>query len=423
MKLYDVIRKEDIERGTPLKEIPLNPKFKRQKRQRKSDHPRALLWKKIIVAALVIAAVIAVYLAGMWLVRAKVVITQHEVPFTLDNVVFTAVPQTAASADQLTFQTMRVSDTVSRQVYGSQISQVTHTAGGQVVFFNDYSTAAQTVKAKTKLTAANGKVYETTQAVKVPGYTTNNKVKTAGTSAATPIVALGTGPSYNSDGTSFTVSGWSGSKAKQFFAQSSGSIAGGEDGAIYSVTDDQKGDVVATLQSDLLERLKRDTRAQIPENFLTFPDLEVMSINTDALQLSGTSVKFPASMQGTMVAYLFPRDQLEAAIGEYILNDHPYGQVSIPTLANFTVTPLTPLPTDPTDTPATLQIGISGQGTIIAQASLAAIQQALVGVPKRTFAAVLSAVPEVDTARYHLYPFWAPLFPRQRSRITVQTDN
>jgi hypothetical protein len=285
-----------------------------------------------------------------------------------------------------------------------------------VVFFNEYSTKAQTIKAKTTITSKEGKKYQTTTAVTVPGYTLKNKVKTPGTSVAVPVVATGVGPSYNTQGTSFSVSGW----GKTLYAQSSGTISGGEDGMRHSVAKKDEADVISALQNQLVERLKRETRAQMPEDFITFPDLQITTIDSSSLVLHGESIKFPASIKGSMTTYLIPRTLFETTIANHVLHDRTYARVTIPALASLAVIPATALDSKPQDVPDTIKVRVSGDGTIIAKASLDVIKESLVGTSKGDFGKVLDGVPEVDSAEYHFYPFWAPLFPSSDNRIKVE---
>lgn len=410
MKLYDVIRKEQMENGDPLPDLP-DP-------ERPVYYParKRFSWRTIIVGGGAIVFLVLLYIIGMKVVRAKVVINERRIPFTLSGVEFELVHEEDATAGRLSFQTMIVPTEVSRQVYGSVVQPSTSSAKGAVVFFNEYSTKSQTIKKGTVVTSKEGKKYTTQAQVVVSGYTTKSGKKVPGTSPSVAITASGTGPSYNSSGTTFAVSGW----GKTLYAQSSGSITGGNDGAAHGVAEADKPDVIATLQAQLIERLKRETRAQIPERLVTFPDLQVTTIDSSSLQLSGTSIKFPASIKGSMTTYLIDRDLLETSIANEVLSDHTYADVAIPTLADLTVEPVTALPTDPKSTPESIKVKISGQGTIIAKAPVLQIRESLIGTPKRSFRDILAKVPEVDTAAYHFYPFWAPFFPAKESRITVE---
>lgn len=414
MKLYDIIQKENMKRGKQVEEVP----EEHVSRPTITRHHHPVRWRKLFVLGLALLFLVLLYIVGMKFAHAKVVVTERRIPFVLENAEFELMHEGDASEGRLSFQTMVVSTEATRQVYGSKVEQSTSLAKGKVVFFNEYSTKSQTVKAKTTLTAANGKKYQTTQAVTVPGYTLKGKVKTAGTSPATAIVASGVGPTYNTTGTTFGVAGW----GKSLYAQSAGAIVGGEDGMSHSVGEAETKDVIATLQTQLTERLKRETRAQIPETLITYPDLQVPSIDASSVSLKGTSVKFPATMKGSMTTYLIPHDLFETAIAYHVLNDDTYPEVSIPALGDLKVTAVTALPASATNTPDMIKIRVSGEGVIITKAPLVSIKQALLGTRKKSFSVLVNDIREIESAEYHFYPFWSPFFPSKESRITIKAQ-
>lgn len=431
LKLYDVIRKEHKEKGI----IDPEPKpamwkgeyeeeieHKRHPKQQDSyDDPRGFHWKKIAVIGGAFLFIALLYLIGVKFVHATVKIDERSIPFSLFNTQLEVANEKNADSGRLSFQTMVVTDTVTRQVFGSALTTSTTKATGNAVIFNQYSKAAQTVKAGTTLTGANGMKYVTQAAVKVPGYTGSGKTIAAG-SATVAITAAGVGPSYNSPGTTFTIAGWSGANAKLFYASSAGAINGGQNGAVHTLTDADRQQAMVTLQAALQEKLARETRSQIPDTLITFPGLQFTSVDNSSLVLQGDSIQFPATIKGTMVSYLIPRDRLQQAIASKAISDHLYPEVSIPELGAIHVEPVSLLPADPKNIPSSISISVSGQGTIITKAPLDAIKQSLLGLPRGSFKSVISAVPEIDTAKYSLFPFWAPFFPYRADRITVEAE-
>lgn len=111
---------------------------------------------------------------------------------------------------------------------------------------------------------------------------------------------------------------------------------------------------------------------------------------------------------------------LENAIANRVLYDHAYGQVTIPALTSLDVVSSTPLPTNPDDIPESIRIRISGEGTIITKATVESIRESLIGKPKHAFSSIVGEVPEVDSAEYHFFPFWAPFFPANDDRIKIE---
>lgn len=418
MKLYDVIRKEK-ETGKTLarreKEVSTPLYYDLDEPSR---GPRFVITRKrLIVGVLGLIFLVLLYVGGVMLVHAKVIITERRVPFSLTDARLELTNQEKAGEGRLSFQAMVVTTTITREVYGSALTTSNTKATGSAVFFNEYSTAKQTVKKGTVLTAPNGKKYITQEAVTVPGYTTVDKKKKAGTSTSVAITAYDVGDSYNSEGATLSVSGWA-NASKTFYARST-EIKGGEAGVSHTLTPAEKAEAMATLQVQLVERLKRETRGQIPPEYITFPELQFPIIDTDSFNFKGGSVRFPATMTGTMVSYLIPRTLLEQAIAAKAITERSYPQVSIPGLGDLSFELRSAGPTNPKVVPDTITIGVSGTGTVITKVPVDKVKESLIGKPRRVFSEALSGIAEIDVARFRLLPFWSPRFPSQGSKIDI----
>lgn len=418
MKLYDVIRKDYKEKGIPdLEQEPVITPPPREPKVHFSR--RGASWKKLFVIGGALVFVGLLYLTGIFFVHAKITINQRHIPFSLEDAQIQLANEKSADPGRLSFQAMVVTDSVSRQVFGSAMTTSTTKATGKVVIVNLYSKNSQTLRSGTTLTSTSGQKYVTQSKVVVPGYTGTGTKKSPGSVSVT-VTAAAVGPAYNTSGTTFTVSGYSGANAKLLYATSAGAITGGQNGAIHTLSEADKKQVLSTLQAALSEKLSRETRAQIPSNLVTFPELQSTTIDNSSLTLQGSTIQFPASLAGTMVSYLIPRDLLEQTIANKAINDHVYSSVDIPELGNIQVEPVTALPSNPDNTPATITVSISGQGTIITKAPVDSITESLLGIPRHSFDRILSGISEIDSASYSLTPFWAPYFPYKPSRITVQ---
>jgi hypothetical protein len=425
MKLYDVIRKEELERFEKKKDINIDRKETNYSRSDRNDdfgHKRSSPYRKIFILVIIAIFIMSVYLIGIRLVHAKVTITPREIPFSADKIKIELLGDTSGNDKLTSFQAMVVNGEVSREVFGGDLKTSTTRAKGRVVFSNDYTKVAQVIKAKTTLIGTNGKKYQTDANVTVPGYTVKKDgTKVTGTSPQVAITALDVGPSFNADsGMTLTISGYTSAKSKQFYATAPVAITGGENGTVYVVSDKDKASVLATLQTQLTEKLKRESRTQVPAGFVAFPELQFITVNNDSAVLKGNTVKFPASIKGTMVSYLIPRNLLEIAIADKVLSDKKYGGVTIPNILDLDVTPITAIPTDPKSTPDAITISVSGNGKVITKIPTDIIKDSLLGIQKEAFSSKLANIYEIDEAKYNLYPFWAPYFPHDLSSIEVE---
>lgn len=416
MKLYDVIRKEQIKdediSDTPLHSfVPTEPHKKSNRRRR------------VIFFGLLALCLTGIYISGVYLVRVKIFITERRIPFTTEDLKLELPHESDIESKRLSFQTMTATSEINREIFGSELSQVTGKAKGSVVFLNEYSKTPVTIKSGTRLIGSNGKSYLSQQTIVVPGYTVDaKKKKVAGASSSVPIIASDTGPTFNTTGLSLTISGYSGAKKTQLYARSVGGFTGGESGMLHTVSDAERPALIESLKTQLSERLRRETRAQVPSGFITYPDLQFISIDTDSLKLVGEGVKFTAKIKGTMLSYLIPQALFESAIAKEVLSDQSYNNVAIPNILALSVSPESAIPTNSKTPPSTISIKISGQGTVITKAPIERIKQTLLGSGRDKFDSAMSAFPEIESARFRLTPFWAPFFPKQERFFTVETQ-
>lgn len=409
MKLYDVIKKERTGEKDHIEThafIPTEPTHKKK--------------KYILIISLTLVFLVILYILGMYISRAKINIYERSIPFSLENITMELPHETKTDKERLSFQTMTVTTEITREIFGSELKEVTGKAKGSVVFFNEYSKTSQTIKSGTRLIGSNGKTYQTQQTTTIPGYTLDSKKKkVAGTSSSVSIIATEVGASSNSEGLSFSISGYSGTRKSQIYARSAGALIGGETGMRHTVSEAEKPAVLESLKTQLTERLKRETRAQIPFELITYPDLQFVSIDTDSLKLEGEGVKFTAKIKGSMVSYLIPKSLFESAIAKEVLSDHSYTSVAIPAISSLSVNPKSAIPANIQTLPESIFIEISGSGYIITKAPVQRVKESLIGAKRGNFDEIIAIFPEINSASFRLTPFWSQFFPKKDDYIKV----
>jgi hypothetical protein len=407
MKLYDVIRKEEHpeEKLTQENFVLTDPVHKKK---------RHLLFLVILSVILVV-----IYVVGVYNVRATITLEERSIPFVLDKSIVDLDHETTSSGERLSFQTMTVSSEINREIFGSQLKDVTGKSKGSIVIFNEYDKKPFTLKLGAKVVATSGKSYITQENITVPGYTLDGKKRKPGTSNAVNVIAVESGPDSNSEGDSLVISNFTGLKRKQIYARTIGAFKGGESGMRHTVSEGERPQIIETLKTQLSERLRRETRAQIPEQLVTYPDLQFIYIDTDSLKLEGDGVKFSAQIKGSMVSYLIPRNAFETSLAKEVLSNNLYKKVSIPVIDSLSVVPQKGIPADSSVVSESISVLVSGQGSVITKIDPELIKTSLVGTKRSTFNESLSSVPEISSAKFNLIPFWSPFFPAKEKNIEV----
>ncbi len=422
MKLYDIIIKEKEQQSEKVIQDIHTSEEKENDTLIVSDVvPRKNRFKRFFYFFLAGAILVLLYVISIWFSYAKIVVYERSVPFTLENTMFELGHEDSQIQKDLTFQTVTVESSIFREVFGTEFKEVSEKAKGNVIFFNTWSKTKQTIPVKTTLEGSNGKRYQTTTSVTVPGYTEEGGEKKPGTSISVPIVAIDIGPASNASGLDFKVVSYVGAKKQGLTARSAGQVSGGQSGPRHTVSDTEKKVLLDTLQVQLAERLRRETRAQIPKEFFVSSDLQFLFIDPQSFVTEGESVKFIAEAQGTMVSYLIKREALYRAIANEIFRDESLENLYIPDLSALDIRITSAVPIHSKTIPDTITVSVSGNGIIRTKVDPIKVASLLVNQPTKSFRTIIASQKNIDTAELSLYPFWAPFFPKSKEFISVET--
>lgn len=415
MKLYDIIQKE--------KTVTTNRVSPQKEDSGEELHPhkkRFPVRKSIIFFGGASILLALIYSLGNYYTYATIEVKEKTIPFSIQDAKIIISHEKEVGTERLSFQTMEITSSITRELFGSEFKEVTGKARGEVVFINEFSTTPQSIRAGTRIVGDNKKTYETVSSTTVSGYKIENKKKIAGSSAPVSIIAVETGKESNANGVVLSVNAFTGTKRKQLYARSTGALTGGEKGAMHTISDAEREQVLESLKNQLSEKLKRETRAQIPESFITFPDLQFISFNINELKLTGEDVKFPVTLKGSMVSYLLPTHLFEQKVATFVQTPEYYNRISIPEIQKFSVTPVTSIPLYTKTIPNEIVLAVTGEGTIVATIETEEIQKHLLGIRRNRFDSLIKTYPEIASAKVTVYPFWSSFFPRTEKKIRVR---
>jgi hypothetical protein len=244
--------------------------------------------------------------------------------------------------------------------------------------------------------------------------------KKPGESKPVPIIAVESGSSSNNPGTTFTIPSFSSKKRQLFFAKSVGPLLGGDSGVRHALSKDEEGTIVELLKNQLTERLRRETRVQVPEDFIISPDMQYTYINTNDFKLEGGSIKFVAQAEGKIVSYLIKRDVLYKLIAEEVLQKEiSEGQFYIPHFSDITFQIVSPIPTDATLIPDNIRMQVSGTGTLTSIIDPEVLRNTITGMSVKEFKSFVSQNNFIEKAEISLFPFWSPSLPKTKRLLHI----
>ncbi len=320
-----------------------------------------------------------------------------------------------ASNENLSFELMSLSDTVSVSLEGKEEQEVLIEARGEVVIYNNFSTSSQPLLIDTRLEATNGKIYKTTERVVVPGMKDGKPG-----SVKVGIYATEAGEEYNSAPLDFKILGFKGtSKYDKIYARSVGDIAGGMKGKVLQVSEEEKTQSVQNLRNDLEKSLFKKATDNIPSGFVLFKDSVYLDIEKEEYKIEGN--KMVVTLRGFVSGVVFNEKRITDSILEN--TDFQGEEVFISNLRdlkfNFNPSLDWSLFKSDLNTLSKISFDISGEGNIVYLLDEKAFISDLKGKKKKDFSNILLNYNSINSANVSFKPMWKNNFPDKTKDIKL----
>ncbi len=341
------------------------------------------------------------------------------------------------SDSALNFEIVILSDQAKKDVSFSESKNSPLFASGQVVIYNEFSTKFQKLSIHTKLADNNGLIYLTNEAVVVPGYTLSSAKKIIPGSVTVGVTAQVAGSKYNGAKRDFSIVGFKGTaKGEKIYARSKTEISGGSTGLVYSLGASDLGDLNAQASSTFKIAMMKKIQAQVPANYILFPDATTFSYKIDENSNSQAPTG-QVKIDGVLSAVIFKRDTISNAIIHRVLQldkmanpnisqqDISSGDKTLATkeieiqgldALNFSFNDPNQLITK--DTQA-ISFNVSGSGNLLWHSNLTSLKNNLVGVSKEIAQKVLSGDPSISSYTVNIFPPWESYLPNTVNKIKI----
>ncbi|MDE2399892.1 MAG: hypothetical protein KGL67_02690 [Patescibacteria group bacterium] len=408
----EIPQKEILKKEISRKEIPTYPNVQEFRQQdRKNSHSG--LW---FIALISIA--FFVFALSFFFAKAQVTVNPKIQDFPL-NENLSAIKD--INPDGLAFDLVIISGDETEQVPAGAEQDVSINAKGSVFIYNTFSSVPQKLSINTKLEGSNGKIYETTASAIVPGVNTDG---TPG-KVAVDIQGAQAGAEYNSDPIDFKILGFKGTaKYDKFYGRSNGSINGGFKGKSPVISDVDKENAFAQLQTVLQTKLFQKAIDQIPNGFVLFKNAAFLNIDSENVEFAPGGGTLPVTVKGTLYGFLFNEKSLTQKIAKDVISNYDGSEVYIPNIKDL-VFSLPAGQTSPVDQGTSfsdiqnINFNLSGSAKIVWKFDDAKFGEDLLGKSKSDFNQILSQYPNVDSAQLVLSPFWIRSLPSKLKDIKV----
>ncbi len=406
-----------VTKESPVSKSPWTP-IVQNKVSRKVDvvlkepakRPRYSLW---LVAG---ASLVFLFFAVSFLFAKATVTINPKIQKTALNENFGATKDTS-SGNNISFDLISLPGEEIRMVAGGELKDVSLSAKGTVIIYNNYSSVPQRLDIDTRLEGSNGKMYKTVKQITVPGL----KGTTPG-SIEVDVYASEPGESSNSGPLDFQIFGFKGTpKYSKFYARSKGDLKGGFVGKQSSIGEEQKKAIANEMQALLEAKLLKRAQDLIPEGFVLFPDAISFKVDGEVLGIAEEAGgEAPFTLKGTLSGFLFDEKELAGKIASETVADFDGNEVFISNLKDLKFTLLSQ--DTPGESVRNITFNLSGNPNIVWSFNEEILKNELLGKSKSEFNEILSKYTNIEGADVVLRPIWRRSFPRDGSKLSVMVN-
>jgi hypothetical protein len=355
---------------------------------------------------------------GYYLSTAFALVTVKITPKQLPITIAGTFEATRAPAEGIEFSVIKLEETATKEVPASGQAKVETKAVGTVTITNNYSTASQKLVAGTRLESADGLIFKLDSTITVPGQTKKGTTITPG-SIEVRVTASEVGDKYNLGTASFKIVGFKGSpRYDKFSAQTKTPLAGGKQGLVGIVKDADRAKVVASLETELKDRVAKKAQLQIPKDFIIFTD-GVMTSFSDDLIAGTASSTVTISTKVTMIALLFNVKNLSQYFAEKQLKDESVEGIRLfdPSSLVFKLQNK-----DKFDFAKTNKISftLNGKANLVWTVDTVGLKTKLLNTAIKDKDQIFAGYPAVYRAEATVRPPWILSFPGNENKINIK---
>ncbi len=409
-KLVRPIEVEDINEEEILEQI-------QSKKTTKAKKVSTGSFKYLVGFIVILVAIVLIGIAlSLSYSKAVVTITPKVANFNV-NGTFTAKKSSATSTEDLTYDMITVSNSLTQNIPATKGPSIQTKAKGVAVIYNNYSASSQSLVAGTRLAGSNGLIYRTTSTVSVPGK------KTPATGIAVNIVADQAGDNYNLKATdakeNFTLPGYKGTeKYSGFYGRLKMDLIGGFLGNRMSIDASAKKSAMAAMQTTLKTQLISKLEQNIPKGSTLYDNAYTIEFDTPEPTMKNDS-SADVVVKGIAYGAIFKADPLIKFIAGKEIQKFPsdtYTIVGDKTLAFKILNAKDFSPKKGTPLIFTLQGPIAITGTFFEDK----LKNELEGIKLKDSNAIFAKYSSITNAYALITPFWLRSFPNSVDKIVIE---
>lgn len=319
------------------------------------------------------------------------------------------------------YEVVKISKDIGAPVTATGEENVSTKGSGTIIVYNTFSSASQRLIKNTRFETPEGLIYRINDSIVVPGQTTAGGKKVPG-SIEVVVYADEAGDRYNIGLKDFTIPGFKGDpRFTAMYARSKTAMTGGFVGVMKKVAQADLGTAKSTLDSQLKEALSKEVSAQIPADYVVFPDAMLFAFeNLPQSNPQGSTVQ--VNERGTLTALMFNKNKLAQYVASAVSSEFASSSSSISNLSSLGFAMQNKTSFNPA-LDSSFTFTLTGPVSFLSQVDTAKFASDIAGKPKSSLPSVLVNYPSIERAEVVLRPFWKRSFPSNPKDITIDVLN
>lgn len=411
------------------------------------DHQQTPFWlfvRSVIILLALIAIIL--FVAARLFGHAQVDVRAHVLEGDINILARTS--DAPGSNIDLVYETMEITREKSQQFVVEEFITGESRASGTLVIFNE-EPREQRLREETRFETPEGLIF---MLGKGAGITVPAAQGDTPGSAEATVYAAEAGQEYNIQPTDFVIPGWREINDNRFttqYARSKGSMTGGGSSTTPVLTDEQKTSITQELQNSLREQMIAQAWVDAPDDFVFFEnavDVSFSPISFDTSFVASDGIGdtlSTATISATLstllfnehdIAHLFTQSLLPetdnqqqafdivnpsavaadiAPTGYSVLGWREYSQQNPIAQENEDIDSSPELASLEEATASSFRIRFTGTPKMVAVIKKDELIKDLVHMPAKTITTYFASLPQVDTARVSVRPFWRKKLPKK----------
>ena len=377
--------------------------------------------KKIFITLLLVAVLVFVLTATFIFPKADIAIkpARERAQLSIDVIFDTGAKAVDFEGNTVPSQIFKMTKAVSQEFTATKEEDISKKATGIITIYNAYSSQSQALVKTTRFEAPDGKIFRLLNTVTVPAAKIEGGSIMA-SSIDAEVIADVAGESYNITPSDFTIPGFKGTdKYKGFYGKSKLAMKGGlvKKGLVVGQEDVSKAETL--LKEKLLTEAKDELKKQMGEEFILINESLTADITENVSQpaVGDPADKFTLTLKALAQGFAYKKKDLGDLVEEKIALKVSDKRLTLPDTRTETFTS-----NDINFTSGKSNFTLAVEEDISWKIDEVRLKEVLSGKNESEAKQAVALFPEIDSAKFSLWPFWITRIPKDIRKIEIGVD-